>query len=277
MSWAPQCGQCFHCLRGEGQHCEEAANKFRRRPTLTDGTEVAGVGGIGTFSEEMQTNEIAVVPVDTDLPFEQLALIGCGVATGVGAALWTAEVRPGSTVCVIGAGGVGLSVVQGAAIAGAARILVIDPLESKRAQALAFGATEVFDPAAGDVVEQVKERTGGRGVDVAFEVVGVPELIRQAFDLIRPRGTAVVVGMPRHDATVTVPVLPLFKEEKRLVGSFYGSAQVQRDFPLLVQLAESGRLDLASMVSQTLTLPDATAAFDAMTSGQVIRSVLLPG
>ena len=276
MSWAPQCGQCYYCIRGEGQHCDEAAHKFRHRPALADGTEVAGVGGIGTFAEEMQTSEIAVVPVRSDLPFEQLALIGCGVATGVGAALWTARVEPGSTVAVIGAGGVGLSVIQGAAIAGAARIIAIDPIESKRSQALTFGATETLDPAAGDVVAHVKERTGGRGVDYAFEVVGVPDLIRQAFDLVRPRGTAVVVGMPRHDATVTVPVLPLFKEEKRIVGSFYGSAQVLRDFPLLVQLAESGRLDLASMVSRRLTLTEATAAFDAMRAGEVIRSVLIP-
>jgi S-(hydroxymethyl)glutathione dehydrogenase/alcohol dehydrogenase len=231
--------------------------------------------GLGTFAEQMTVDESAVVKVQTDVPAEQLALIGCGVTTGVGAALNTAAVKPGSSVAVIGCGGVGQAVIQGARIAGAARIFAIDPVELKRKAAEQLGATDLIDPADGDPVEQVKAATGGRGADYAFEVIGLPETIVQAYMTARRGGTAVVVGMPRWDSQVTLPGFGLFFEEKKLLGCVYGSAQVRRDFPRFVDLVETGRLDLNAMVSRRVKLDEINDAFRAMQAGEVIRSVIV--
>ena len=231
--------------------------------------------GLGTFSDVMTIDERSVVKVDTDLPVEQLALIGCGVTTGVGAALNTARVEPGSTVAVVGCGGVGTAVIQGARIAGAARIIAVDPIELKRKTAEQLGATDLVDPSQGDPVAQVQALTSGRGADYAFEVIGLPETIIQAFSMARPGGTAVIVGMPRMDATVTFPAWQLFGGEKRLLGCVYGSAQVKRDFHRFIALAETGRLDLGAMVSRRISLDEVNDAFKAMEAGEVIRSVIV--
>ena len=163
--------------------------------------------GLGTFAEEMMVDEAMVVKVETDVPAEQLALIGCGVTTGVGAALNTAQVEPGATVTVIGCGGVGQSVIQGARIAGASRIFAVDPVEMKRKTAEQFGATDLIDPADGDPVAAGEGATEGRGTDYSFEVIGLPETIVQAYNMARRGGTAVMVGMPAFDATVTFPAM----------------------------------------------------------------------
>src|SRR6266699_5502838 len=161
--------------------------------------------GLGTFAETMTCDQSSLVKIETDVPDEQLALIGCGVTTGVGAALNTANVKAGDTVAVIGCGGVGQSVIQGARIAGAAQIIAIDPVEMKRETARKFGATDTVDPAKGDPVARVQALTGGRGADFAFEGIDLPETITQAFSSARRGGTAVVVGMPRMDSMVTLP------------------------------------------------------------------------
>ena len=196
------------------------------------------------------------------------------MTTGVGAALNTAQIVPGSTVAVIGCGGVGQAVIQGARIAGASRIFAIDPVELKRKTAESFGATDLVDPGAGDPVAQVKELTGGIGADYAFEVIGRPETIVQAYTTARRGGTVVVVGMPKWDSEVTLPGFPLFYDEKRLLGCVYGSAQVRADFQRFVDLVETGRLDLGSMVSAEIGLDDVNDAFRAMEAGEVIRSVI---
>jgi len=216
-----------------------------------------------------------LVKIETDLPSEQLALIGCGVTTGVGAALNTARIQPGASVAVIGCGGVGQSVIQGARIAGASRIFAIDPVELKRKTAEQQGATDLIDPAQGDPIEQVKAGTGGRGADYAFEVIGLPETILQAYGAARRGGTVIIVGMPRIDATVTFPAISLFSDEKKMLGCMYGSAQVRRDFPRLVGLVETGRLDIGSMVSRRIKLDEVNDAFRAMQAGEVIRSVIV--
>jgi S-(hydroxymethyl)glutathione dehydrogenase/alcohol dehydrogenase len=278
VSWAPACGVCWHCVRRESQHCEEQpAVRSGRSVLRQDGSRVQCMSGLGTYSEVMQVSDLSVVPVQTDLPSEQLAMIGCGVTTGVGAALWTAQVKPGSTVAVFGLGGVGLSVIQGARIAGAARIFGIDLLMSKREIALSFGATDVIDPSLGEVSEQLIAATKGRGVDYAFEVVGNPALAMQAFNSVRKRGTAVIVGMPKSDATAPIPLTQLFVKEKRLIGSLYGSVQIREHFPLLVEFAERGKLDIASMISRRISLDDVNEAFAAMEAGEVVRSVIIPG
>jgi S-(hydroxymethyl)glutathione dehydrogenase / alcohol dehydrogenase len=278
VSWVPACGVCWHCVRHESQHCEETpAVRSTKSVVRQDGSRVKTMAGLGTFSEVMQISELSVVPVQTDLPAEQLAMIGCGLTTGVGAALWTAQVKPGSTVAVFGLGGVGLSVIQGSRIAGAARIFGIDLLMSKREIALRFGATDMIDPSVGEVSEQLIAATKGRGVDYAFEVVGQSALAMQAFNSVRKHGTAVIVGMPKSDAVAPIPLTQLFLKEKRLIGSLYGSAQIREHFPLLVEFAEHGRLDIASMISRRISLNDVNEAFTAMEAGEVVRSVIVPG
>src|SRR5437868_7608522 len=210
-TFVPACGACWYCVHGQSNLCEHTgAVMMVPRAKRADGTPVPGFTGLGTFSDAMTISESQAVKVETDLPDDQLALIGCGVTTGVGAALNTAEVEPGSSVAVIGCGGVGQSVIQGARIAGAARIIAVDPVEMKRETARKFGATDAVDPAKGDAVAQVQQLTSGRGVDYSFEVIGLPETTLQAFNMIRKGGTAVMVGMTRAEATVTLSTFDLF-------------------------------------------------------------------
>jgi S-(hydroxymethyl)glutathione dehydrogenase/alcohol dehydrogenase len=275
-SFIPACGECWYCVRDQSNFCERLLDVAMARHSHRDnGKKVFSMSGLGTFADEMISHEWSLVAVETDLPAEQLALIGCGVMTGVGAVLNTAQVQPGSTVAVIGLGGVGQSVVQGARVAGAARVLAIDPIAMKRQTAADLGASDLIDPAEGDVAEQVRALTGGRGADYAFEVVGRPETMVQAREITRPGGTVVIVGMPAFDATVTFPAYSMFYDEKRLLGCNFGTAHVRRDFPRLVALIEGGALDVAHMVTATIALEDVNDAFAAMLSGDVIRSVIV--
>jgi S-(hydroxymethyl)glutathione dehydrogenase / alcohol dehydrogenase len=278
VSFRPVCGHCWYCVRGQTQHCltrvglaGDAARVLRR-----EGDTAKCFIGLGTFAEYMNVNETNVVKVETDLPYEQLALIGCGVTTGVGAALNTAQVTPGSSVAVIGCGGVGQAVVQGAKIGGATRIIAIDPVALKRDAALAFGATHTIDPSEVGSVEAVRALTGGRGVDYSFEVIGISTTMREAHAMLRPGGLAVLVGVPPEGVEVTFNARELQSGERRISGCSYGSAQVKRDFLDYIDYAESGQLDLASMVSRTIALSDIEDAFQAMESGAVIRSVVVP-
>ena len=274
-SFIPACGHCWFCLHDQSNLCESTYEVMATpRAHRSDGTVLPTMTGLGTFADTMTCAEMSVVKVETDLPDDQLALIGCGVTTGVGAALNTAKVEPGSTVVVIGCGGVGQAVIQGARIAGAARIIAVDPVALKRDTALKLGATDAVDPGDGDVVAQVQALTSGRGADYAFEVIGTPDTITQAFNCARAGGTAIAVGVPRMDSSVTVPSFPLVLQEKRLLGCVYGSAQVRRDFPKLIGLVETGRLDIGDMVSRTISLDEINAGFDAMKAGEVIRSVI---
>jgi S-(hydroxymethyl)glutathione dehydrogenase/alcohol dehydrogenase len=275
-SFIPACGSCWYCLNHQSNLCEHT-NDWLKVPRVTraGGDHAMCMTGLGTFAESMTVDQMNVVRIETDLPDEQLALIGCGVTTGVGAALNTARIVPGSTVAVMGCGGVGQSVIQGARIAGASRIIAIDPVPLKREAALRLGATDVIDPTEGTTLDQVRALTGGRGVDYSFEVIGLPETVAQAFDLARNGGACIAVGMLNYKAKVEIPSFPLVLGEKRLLGCVYGSAQVRRDFPRLVSLVESGKLDLGSMVSRTVHLDDVNDALRAMQAGEVIRSVIV--
>jgi S-(hydroxymethyl)glutathione dehydrogenase/alcohol dehydrogenase len=274
-SFVPACGTCWYCLHGQSNLCELGNQiSFLPKATRADGTSALALTALGTFADQMTVHEASVVKIGTDLPDEQLALIGCGVTTGVGAALNTARVQPGATVAVIGCGGVGQAVIQGARIAGAARIIAVDPVELKRKAAEQLGATDLVDPGAGDPVAQVHALTGGRGADYAFEVIGLPETINQAWATARRGGTVIVVGAPRADSEVTLGGFGLFYEEKKLLGCMYGSAQVRSDFPRFVDLVETGRLDVAEMISRTIGLDEVNDAFRAMQAGEVIRSVI---
>jgi S-(hydroxymethyl)glutathione dehydrogenase/alcohol dehydrogenase len=275
-SWVSSCGHCYQCVQGRGHLCELQASLASRPRVLRDGAELPAMTGLGTMAELMTVDEANLVKVETDLPDEQLALIGCGVTTGVGAALWTAEVKPGTSVAVLGCGGVGQATIQGAAIAGAATIIAIDPVKLKREEALRHGATDAVDPADGDTVEQVRALTAGRGAEYTFEVAGRLETMRQAFEAACDGGTVTIVGAPPADRDFSLPANALRAQGKRLLGSQYGSAQVRRDMPRLVKLAESGRLALSDMVSRRVPLSGANEAVEAIATGEVIRSVLLP-
>lgn len=274
-SFVPACGACWHCLHEQSELCDRENDvSVAVRGTRPDGSPYFCMTGLGTFADTMTVDEASVVKVETDLPASQLALLGCGVTTGVGAALNTAKVKPGASVAVLGCGGVGQSVIQGARIAGAGRIIAIDPQELKQKTAKRLGATDIVDPSKGDPVEQVKALTGGRGVDYSFEVIGLPETIVSAYNMTRRGGDMIVVGMARFDAQFTLPAFGIFFEEKTVRGCKYGSAQVRRDFPRFVELIETGRLDTSSMVSKTIKLDQVNDAFRAMEAGEVIRSVI---
>jgi S-(hydroxymethyl)glutathione dehydrogenase/alcohol dehydrogenase len=274
-AFIPACGQCWFCLHDQSHLCDtELGVMMSMRGSRPDGSQYMAMTGLGTFAEQMTCHESSIVKIDTSVPDDQLALIGCGVTTGVGAALNTAEVHPGATVAVIGCGGVGQAVIQGARIAGASRIIAVDPVELKRKTAESLGATDFVDPSEGDPVAQVQQLTSGRGVDYAFEVIGLPETTLQAYNMIRKGGTAVMVGMTRAEAQVTLPTFDLFFNEKTLKGCKYGSGQVRRDFQRFADLIETGRLDTSSMVSRTIKLDDVNEAFRAMEAGEVIRSVI---
>jgi S-(hydroxymethyl)glutathione dehydrogenase/alcohol dehydrogenase len=223
----------------------------------------------------MTVHEASLVRVTTDLPDDQLALIGCAITTALGAVFNTAAVTPGASVAVIGCGGVGQAVVQGARIAGAAQIIAIDPGENKRSAALAFGATDIIDPAGADAVDEVRKLTGGRGADFTFEVVGSPATFVQAVDLARRGGSVTLVGMPPSDSVFSLPAFPFAVSDKRLLTSYYGDTQVRRDIPLIIELVETGRLDLASMITRRLPLDQVNDAVRALEGGEQIRSVLV--
>ncbi len=275
-SVSPACGSCWWCIHEMSNHCEmgpvvRSAPRWRAR----EGQTAASVCGCGTFAEAMVVDESSVVAVDTGLPDEQLALIGCGVTTGVGAALNTAGVVPGSSVAVIGCGGVGQSVIQGARIAGAVTIIGIDPSARRREASLVVGATHVVDPGDADPVEQVRVLTAGRGADFSFEVVGRPELIVQAVDMARVEGAVTLVGMPPVDASVTLAAVPTIFSGKRIQGSAVGGAQILRDFPRFIRLAEAGKLDLGSLVSRRIKLEEVNDGIDSLRRAEGVRTVIV--
>jgi S-(hydroxymethyl)glutathione dehydrogenase/alcohol dehydrogenase len=272
LSFVPACRKCKACLRGESQLCETMFSMAATPHFVVDGQTIPGFTGCGTFAEEMIVPENAVVAVDPEIPLDVVSLIGCGVTTGVGAAINTAGVRPGSSVAVIGCGGVGIAAIQGARIAGAAEIVAIDPVESKHELAKKFGATHAVKP---EDIEGVKnEVTGGEGFDYTLECVGHPTTIRQCYDLARRGGTAVVVGVGRSEEQVQFSAFELFYGDKSLKGSMYGSANVRVEFHRLLRLWKNGKLDLEGMITRRIAIEDVNEAFRAMQAGEVIRSVI---
>lgn len=271
ISFTPACRNCPSCLRGESYLCQSMGPMFTPH-FMIDGKPVMGMTGCGTFAEELIIPESALVKVDDDIPLGLVSLIGCGVTTGVGAAINTAKVTPGSSVVVFGAGGVGISAIQGARIAGAAEILAVDLLDSKLNMAKQFGATHVCKP---DDLEGMKvEITGGEGFDYALECIGNPITIRASYDAVRRGGTAVIVGVGRMEEKIEFSAFELFFGDKTLRGSMYGSSNVRTFMPKLLRLWKAGKLDLENMVSRRIKLDEINDAFRAMQEGEVIRSVI---
>ncbi|MEV4901211.1 zinc-binding dehydrogenase [Citricoccus sp. NPDC055426] len=279
MSFRSSCGNCFYCLRGQNPQCEWGGGPARtilrqKRYRRADGTMLDA--DLGTFGEAANVPRQYVVKVESDLPFEQLALVGCGVTTGFGAAVNTAGIRTGSTVAVIGCGGVGQSAIQGARIAGASMIIAIDTVQSKLDYAIKNGATHtVLVADSVDTVAEVKALTAGRGADFALEVTGFAENVVKGYEMVRRRGIVVAVGIKA--AQVTLPIHEMILEEKRLYGSLYGSSQVPVEFQRIIDFAERGDIDLGAMVSNVIGLDEVNEGLDAMAEGKVIRSVISYG
>lgn len=272
VAWSPPCGTCTTCLRGQPHLCTALMGSAFSPKWRLDGDPCFSFAGAGTFAQEVVLAAQAAIVIDKDVPWEIASLIGCAVTTGVGAAINSARVTPGSSVVVLGCGGVGISVIQGARIAGAAEIVAVDTMAAKHEWAKKFGATHAATP--DEVGELLNSITGGEGFDYAFECVGSPTTIRSAFDLTRRGGTTTVVGVGRQDAEVTFNAFELFFAEKTLRGTYYGSADVRTDFHRLLRLWRAGRLDLESMISRRLQLDEINDGISSLRRGEVIRQVI---
>lgn len=270
------CGSCKQCVLGRPNLCTDRGATRRARgaaPRLSqDGTALAQFADLAGFADVMLLHERAVVRIDDDVPLDRAALVGCGVTTGMGAALNTARVQPGSTVAVFGCGGVGVSIIQGARVAGARQIVAVDVVPAKLETARHFGATHTVLAGEEDVVRAIKRLTNG-GADFAFDAVGLPALTAQAFYSLAPRGVAVVVGA--IPAGQTLQLEPgHFYVEKTITGSIMGSNRFQLDAPYYLDLYRQGKLDLDAMVSARLPLDRLDDAFAMLEAGEVTRSVI---
>jgi S-(hydroxymethyl)glutathione dehydrogenase/alcohol dehydrogenase len=272
VCWMPPCGSCPSCVRGEGNLCLAGFANMGSPNYHHDGTDIFGFSGTGTFAEESVVAAGCAVKLPDDVPFEVGALIGCGVTTGVGAAIHTAKVAPGSSVVVIGCGGVGIAAIQGARVAGAAQIVAVDPVAARREWALRFGATEAVAPEG--LAEAQQRLTGGEGFDYAFEVVGRSATVRAAYDAVRRGGALVVVGAGAMDDMVQFNMFELFFNEKRILPSLYGGTDVLRGYRTVIDLWRAGRLDLEGMVTHHVRLEGINDAVQQMRSGEALRTVI---
>ena len=283
LSWVAPCGECRHCRAGAEARCEVAANVVGPTGGLMDGTTRLSIGGVPAYHYLGVSSyaEYAVVPasgaikVRDDAPLDLIALVGCAVATGVGAVRNTAKVEPGSTLAVIGCGGVGLSVVQGARLAGAARIIAIDLLQEKVDLALTLGATDAL-VGSGTELEAAVRELAPDGVDYAFDAIGRTSTTEQAIAMIGLGGTAVVVGIPPQGSSASFDPLVLVELDQRILGSNYGGIRPAVDIPQLVDLVMSGDLRLEPMVSARRPLAEAAAALDDLAAGHALRQLLIP-
>jgi len=273
------CGSCEQCLSGHPNLCVGGlvARRASERPRLTqNGGALGTFAGVGSYAERMLLHENSIVKVDQDLSLDVVALIGCGVLTGVGAALRTARVEAGQTVAVFGCGGVGLSILQGARLGGARQIIAVDMFDSKLEMAKRMGATHTVNSANSDAVAEVRGLTGGAGVDHSFEAVGNVALVRQAVESLAIRGTCTIVGVPPAGAVYEIPFNAI-RPECRVQTSRMGSNRFRIDIPRYLELYRQGRLLLDEMVSRRGRLDDINDAFRAMKAGEVARTVLLFG
>lgn len=276
----PNCRRCFYCTMGHPVLCEGSPSPWG---TYADGTTrltwrgepLIVMGRMGSFAEYAIVPVEQLVPLHPDLPIDQAALVGCAVMTGVGAVINTAQVQAGSSVAVIGCGGVGLNVIQAAAIVGASKVIAIDISEEKLAFARQMGATHTINSREQDVVAAVKELTAGRGADYTFEVVGRGATIRQAVDACRPRGTVTVVGAAPADEEVRLNALQMVLTERIIRGSWYGSPRPRIDMPRIVELVLNGKLRIAPLIRQHYRLDQINEGFEALQRGEVARGVVV--
>ena len=280
VSLSPSCGKCEMCLEEREYLCMDMS-KASSLATMMDGTtrlrngdeEVRQLCAIASFAEKMVVPAGCAVKVRDDAPLETCCLIGCGVTTGTGAAVNTADIKAGNSVAVIGCGGVGLSILQGAVIKKANPIIAVDPVAEKRELALSLGATHAIDPFNEDLKGRIKEITG-KGVHFSFEALGSMKTIHDAYSIVRPTGEAIIVGVPNLKEHYELPVHMLFAE-KELRGSIYGSSRPQRDLPKFVDWYMDGKLKIDEMITHRIKLEDINDAFERMGRGEGARSVIM--
>jgi S-(hydroxymethyl)glutathione dehydrogenase / alcohol dehydrogenase len=273
---SPACGRCRYCRTGSAHLCSSPPMRRAggRPPRLTsDGAAVEALKGLGTFAEQMLVYDTSVVKIRKDMPLDKAALISCAVMTGFGSAAFTAKVGAGDVVAVIGTGGVGLNAIQGARFAGAQRVIAIDKLTSNLDLARQLGATDTIDASSVDAVESVLELTGD-GVDYAIEAVGMTATAEQAFAMLRPGGTAIVIGMIPQGESVSVSGEALLGE-RRLQGSNMGSAKYQIHLPMLVDLYLDGRLELDDLLAKRIELAEINEGYEELARGRPARSVIV--
>ena len=279
LNFRPNCGFCRYCAIGRPVLCNGTDTD---RWMMFDGTSRLHKGGqdifhfarTASFAEYAVVPQSGAVPVRDDMPLDKACLVGCSVMTGVGSVINTAKVEAGSSVVVIGCGGIGLNVIQGAALAGARQIIAVDVLENKLAYARTFGATDIIDATSGDTVRRIRDLTDG-GADYAFEAIGNSRTILQAYEATCLGGVTTIVGMAPEDDEVTINALSLPRTEKVIMGSWYGSARPWVDLPKMVDLYMTGKLDVDSLVSRTYSLDEINVAYEALGRGEVARSILV--
>ena len=278
LAWAVPCGSCGSCRRGVPRRCMHVWSQPPRLRRARDAAPLVGTLSLGTLATHTVVHAAQAIPMPRELPLVSACLLGCGVSTGVGAATQTAKVWPGARVAVIGLGGIGLAALQGARIAGAEQLIAVDLVPRKLEWARRFGATDTVDASSVDAVSAVRERTGGDGVDVAFEATGVPAVVSQAVAMLAHAGTAVAIGLPPIPASVTLEWngtdVAAYPKKASLLITDGGDPIPAEDFPQMARWALEGRLDLDGMVTRELALGDLDEAFRAMLAGEVIRSVV---
>jgi S-(hydroxymethyl)glutathione dehydrogenase / alcohol dehydrogenase len=283
LSWIAPCGQCRFCVAGHPARCKIAATVVGPGGVLMDGTSrlrldgqrIRHYLGVSSFAERAVVPASGAIRIRDDAPLDVVAVVGCAVATGVGAVMHTAAVEPGATVAVIGCGGVGLSAVQGARLAGASRIVAVDVRPEKTALARKLGATDQVDASAADAVTAVRDLLPD-GVDYAFDAIGLPSTTSQAIALLGLGGAAVLVGLPPDGSTVSFEPLVLAESDQRILGSNYGSVRPGVDIPALVDRFMDGDLLLNELISSRAPLESASAALDELEAGRALRTLLIP-
>lgn len=274
LNWRAVCGTCRACRRGRPQYCFDTHNATQPM-TLLDGTVLSPALGIGAFAEKTLVHAGQCTRVDPAAPPEVAGLLGCGVMAGLGAAMNTGGVERGDSVAVIGCGGVGGAAIAGSRLAGAHTIIAVDVDDRKLEGSKRFGATHTVNSSREDPVERIRELTGGHGADVVIDAVGLPTTFEQAFYARDLAGTVVLVGVPRPEMRIDLPLLDVFGRGGAVKSSWYGDCLPSRDFPMLIDLYLQGRLDLGGFVSETIGLGDVEAAFSRMERGEVLRSVVV--
>ena len=274
LNWRAVCGSCRSCLKGQPQICFNTHNATQKM-TLTDGTELSPALGIGAFCDKTLVAAGQCTKVNPEASPEAAGLLGCGVMAGIGAAINTGGVSRGDSVAVFGCGGVGNAAIEGSRIAGASTIVAVDIDDAKLDLAKQFGATHTVNSTNEDPVEKIRELTGGFGVDVAIEAVGLPQTYEQAFYARDLAGTVVLVGVPNPEMKVELPFIEIFGRGGALKSSWYGDCLPSRDFPMLIDLYLQGRLNLDGFVSEKIGIDGVEEAFHKMERGEVLRSVVV--
>ncbi|WP_406463730.1 S-(hydroxymethyl)mycothiol dehydrogenase [Streptomyces sp. NBC_01622] len=274
LNWRAVCGNCRACLRGRPQYCFNTHNAKQKMTLASTGQELSPALGIGAFADKTLVAAGQCTKVDPTVSPAVAGLLGCGVMAGIGAAINTGNVGRGDSVAVIGCGGVGDAAIAGARLAGAARIIAVDIDDRKLEKARSMGATHTVNSKTSDAVEAIRELTGGFGADVVIEAVGRPETYKQAFYGRDLAGTVVLVGVPTPEMKLELPLLDVFGRGGSLKSSWYGDCLPSRDFPMLIDLHQQGRLDLGAFVTETVQLDEVEKAFERMHGGDVLRSVV---